>query len=477
VSTTRRRFLQASAAAAAGTALGDLSAFAQRPDGPNLLLVIVDSLRSDAVYGREIQTPTMDALVLQGLRFTSAYPEAMPTVPARNSILSGRRVFPFRGWHDYRGLLEQPGWAPLRDVQHSLPAVLRRAGYWTAYVTDNPFLGFARPYEPLRKSVHSFVRTGGQVGGSRPVSSVPGKVLRHWLHPAIAPEKRERVGLYLANRRYWNDERRSFAAKVMLDATRALERGAQRRPFALFVDTFQPHEPWTPPPRYADRYGKWNGREPAMPHYGRARDWLTPGERGPVVRRMRQLYAAEVSMTDRWLGVLIDRLHDLDLERETVIALVADHGILLGEHGWTGKISTALHPALTRVPLVIVDPARRQAGESTNWYASTHDLAPTLLSMMDVQAPRSMTGADMSPLLDGRRLPKREYAIGGYRNSFYIRTRRWTLFGHNRGANFHLYDKRRDPGENRNVAHRHRRVVRELYGVVRKRFGRLPYYD
>jgi arylsulfatase A-like enzyme len=476
VSTTRRRFLQASAAAAAGTALGDISAFAARPDGPNLVLVIVDSLRSDAVYQNHVRTPTIDALMAQGLHFTSAYPEAMPTVPARNAILSGRRMFPFRGWHDHRGLLNLPGWSPLQDVQSSLPAVLRRAGYWTAYVTDNPFVGFSRPYEPLRRSVHSFVRTGGQVGGSRPVSSVPDKVLRHWLHPSIS-EKRERVGLYLANRRYWDDERRSFAAKVMTDATGALERGARRRPFALIVDTYQPHEPWTPPPRYVDMYGKWRGPEPAMPHYGKARDWLREGQRGPVLRRLRELYAAQVTLTDRWLGVLIERLHELDLERETVIALIADHGILLGEHGWTGKISTALHPALTRVPLVILDPARRQAGKSSNWYASTHDLAPTLLSMMDVKAPKSMTGTDMSPLLDGKRLPKREYAIGGYRNSFYIRTRRWTLFAHNRGANFHLYDKRRDRGENRNVAHRHRGVVRKLYGVVRERFGPLPYYD
>jgi arylsulfatase A-like enzyme len=476
VSTTRRRFLQASAAAAAGTALGDLSAFAQRPDGPNLLVVIVDSLRSDAVYERKIHTPTMDALVLQGLRFTSAYPEAMPTVPARNSILSGRRVFPFRGWHDYRGLIESPGWAPLRNVQDSLPAVLRRAGYWTAYVTDNPFIGFSRPYEPLRRSVHSFVRTGGQLGGGRPVSSVPKQVLRHWVHPS-APEKRERVGLYLANSRYWNDERRSFSAKVMTDAVRALDQGARQGPFALIVDTYEPHEPWTPPPRYADMYGKWGGREPAMPRYGRARDWLSGGERDPVLRRMRQLYAAEVTMTDRWLGVLIDRLHDLNLERQTVIALVADHGILLGEHGWTGKISTALHPALTRVPLVIVDPARRQAGQASRWYASTHDLAPTLLSMLGVPAPKSMTGADMSPLFAGQRLPKREYAVGGYRNSFFIRTRRWTLFGRNNASRFHLYDKDRDPGENKNVARRHPGVVRELYGIVRKRFGRLPYYE
>jgi arylsulfatase A-like enzyme len=458
--------------------LGDLPAFAQRPDGPNLILVIVDSLRQDALYEPTIGTPNMDELVRQGLRFTSAYPEAMPTVPARNSILGGRRTFPFRHWHDYPGLLASPGWAPLRHVEDSLPAVLRRAGYWTAYVTDNPFIGFSRPYAPFRASVNSFVRTGGQIGGSRPISSVPDKVLRHWLHPAIAPEKRERVGKYLANSRYWQDERRSFAAKVMTDAVHALEVGAAQRPFALVVDAYEPHEPWTPPPPYADLYGKWRGREPAMPMYGKVSKWLKPGERKPVVRRLGELYAAEVTLTDRWLGVLFDRLHDLNLENETVVALVSDHGILLGEHGWTGKISTALHPALTRIPLVLVDPSRRGAGQSSNWYASTHDVAPTLLSMVGVEAPKRMNGVDLSPLFEGRELPKRRYAIGGYGNSFFIRSRRWAMWARNRPGRFHLFDKRRDPSEGTNVAHRHPGVVRHLYGIVRERAGgRLPYYE
>ena len=361
--TTRRRFIQASAAAAAtGTLLGDTSAFARKPDGPNLILIIIDSLRADAVYENHVRTPNIDALIRQGIRFTSAYPEAMPTVPARNSILAGHRTFPFHGWHDYPGLLYSPGWAPLRDIKNSLPGVLRRAGYWTAYVTDNPFLGFASPYAPLRRVVNRFVRTGGEIGGSHPISSVPKNVLHHWLHPAIYPEKRERVGKYLANSRYWHDERRSFAAKVMTDAVHTLEVAAWHRPFAMVVDCYEPHEPWTPPPKYADMYGKWKGPEPAMPIYGKVKNWLTPEQRGPVVRRLRELYGAEVTMTDRWLGVFLNRLHDLNLERETVIAFVADHGILLGEHGWTGKISTALHPALTNVPMALIDPSRRGAG-------------------------------------------------------------------------------------------------------------------
>ncbi len=474
---TRRRFLATSAAAATGVALGDLDALAQRPGGPNLILVIVDSLRADAVYDRDIHTPNIDRLLASGLRFTSAYPEAMPTVPARNSILGGRRTFPFRNWHDYPGLLDSPGWSPLRDVKDSLPAVLRRAGYWTAYVTDNPFIGFSRPYAPLRASLNSFVRTGGQIGGSHPVSSVPDKVLRHWLHPSISPDKRKRVGLYLANSRYWNNERRSFAAKVMKDAVRALEQGSRRRPFALIVDTYEPHEPWTPPPPYVDMYGKWSGPEPAMPRYGKVDNWLRPGQRGPVVSRLRDLYAAEVTMTDRWLGVLMNRVHDLGLESQTVIALVSDHGILLGEHGWTGKISTALHPALTRIPLVVVDPAHRRAGQFSRYYASTHDLAPTLLSMMGVEAPKRMNGVDLSVMFEGKRPPKRDYAFGGYGNSFFIRTRRWAMWARNKPARFHLFDKRRDPSEGTNVAHRHPQVVHRLYRIVRRRAGgRLPYY-
>src|SRR5919106_5100646 len=276
---TRRRFLQSSAAAAAA-ALGDSSALAARTDPPNVLLIVIDSLRTDFVgaYGSRVRTPNIDSLARDGIRFTRAYPEAMPTVPARNSILSGRRTFPFRGWYDRPGLIAAPGWSPLKDVSQALPARLRRAGWWTAYVTDNPFLGFARPYAPFRGSVHSFVRTGGQLGGDRPISSVPPKVLNHWLHPAIRRAKYERVGQYMATSRYWDDERKSFAARVFSNATTVLETAASNQPFALMVDTYEPHEPWTPPPGYLRMYGDpgWRGPEPAMPRYSRASNWLAP---------------------------------------------------------------------------------------------------------------------------------------------------------------------------------------------------------
>jgi arylsulfatase A-like enzyme len=247
----------------------------------------------------------------------------------------------------------------------------------------------------------------------------------------------------------------------------------------MVVDTFEPHEPWTPPRSYINLYDDpgYRGREPSKPYYAPASRYLSDAQRGRLLRRMRALYAAEVTMTDRWLGVFLDRLHRLRLDRDTIVVLTSDHGFLLGEHGWTGKSPGQLHPALTRVPLTIVHPDGRRRGDATRFFAQSHDIAPTILSLADVRVPRRMTGTDLSPLFRRRRPSKRSYAYGGYTNGFYIRTERWALFGDNRGRRLHLYDLRRDPRELRNVASSHPAKARQLYGVVRRRAqGRLPYY-
>jgi len=124
----------------------------------------------------------------------------------------------------------------------------------------------------------------------------------------------ERVRRYIANADYSRDEHESFAARVFGSAVETLRVAAGRRPFALVVDSFQPHEPWTPPRRYVDLYGDpdYAGPEPAIPHYGRAEDWLDDDERPFVLDRMRALYAAEVTMTDRWLGLLLEPFTRVD---------------------------------------------------------------------------------------------------------------------------------------------------------------------
>ena len=483
MSITRRRFLEATGASVLAAAAAGPGAFAQSPDGPNVLVIVIDTLRADHVgaYGGRARTPAIDSLAGAGLRFTNFYPEAMATVPARRSIMTGRRVFPFRSWRRWPGLTSTPGWAPIEHLDTTLTGAFRRAGYWTGYVTDNPFLGFAPPYERFRRSFDAFVRFGGQMGPALPRMEASRREIERWLIPELRlPHLRDRVGRFLAaSGHYWRDESRCFAARVFTSAADTLEDAARRRPFALVVDTFEPHEPWTPPRKYVELYGDpdYRGPEPCLSRYMRVSDYLTPDRRRPVLRRMRDLYAAEVTMSDAWLGVLLERLRDLDLERETIVVLVSDHGFLLGEYGWTGKIASILHPPLTHVPFLIVDPAHRRAGATSRWFAQTHDIAPTVLALAGVPTPNSMNGSDLSPLFHGRRPPARPFAYGGYANWHYLRNERWAYVAANSGVGRSLHDLRRDPAERHNVGMHHPSLLAELEERVRERAGgRLPVY-
>jgi arylsulfatase A-like enzyme len=290
-------------------------------------------------------------------------------------------------------------------------------------------------------------------------------------------DSRERVRRFLANADYSHDERKSFAAQVFSSAIDTLDRTPRRRPFAMVVDSFEPHEPWTPPRQYVDLYGdpSYHGPEPATPRYGRANSWLHPDEMKLVLSRMRALYAAELTMTDHWLGMLLERVERM--ERPTLVLLVSDHGIFFGERGWTGKISVALHPELTQVPLVIVDPDGRRAGQESAYLASTHDVGPTILSMAGVRVPHAMDGTDLSTLFDHRSPPRRDFAYGGYSDQHYVRTGRWTYMSDNRFERPKLFDVKQDPHEQRDVAAEHPDVVAELQEDLRRRIGgRPPYY-
>lgn len=182
-------------------------------------------------------------------------------------------------------------------------------------------------------------------------------------------------------------------------------------------------------------------------------------------------------MTDRWLGVLLERLRALGLDANTAIALVSDHGYLFGEHGWTGKIASVLHPPLIRVPFVLVDAQRRQAGATSDYLAQTHDVGPTLLSLARVRRPQGMNGVDLTPLLGGARPPERRFAYGGYANWHYARSDRWAFVAANSGRGRRLYDLEKDLAESNNLARRHPHLIDQLEGRLRDHAGgRLPVY-
>jgi arylsulfatase A-like enzyme len=480
---TRRRFLEAGAAGAAGAALLPTLGCSMDETGSrehmNVLLLIVDSLRPDHVgaYGwPDVKTPNIDALVHRGLHFKRAFPEAMVTIPARRSIFTCKRIFPFRHWKPDLELGTSPGWLPITDVEHTFTSELRRHGYWTAQVSDNPHLGFTKSYKPFRKSFDHWQSIPGQAGTFKPASTVTLEETYEWLPPFLRDERyipgmRE----YLANSGAGVRENETCAARVYTEAINTLDAARLRQPFCMVVDCFDPHEPWSPVEKYLRMYAdpNYKGEKIGVTRYGFARNFSEA-----QLRELHAIYAAEVTQTDHWLGKFMDRFYASGMAKNTVILFLSDHGYLLGERGYTGKVPSQLHPELAQVPFVIIHPDGKGAGKTSDYFTSTHDVGPTLLSMVGISPPSWMEGADLSPTLHGG-TPKqtRDFHYGGMYNRFFIRTDDWVLIGDNRGQERTLNDLHADPRENVNVVHKHPDVSRKLYAqILEAAGGPLPYY-
>jgi arylsulfatase A-like enzyme len=483
---TRRDLIQAGGAGAAGiTLLGAASCdeddqasgtarFKRRPAPPgamNVVVVVVDSLRVDHVYGPRARTPAMNKLAQQGLRFTRAYPEGMPTIPARRAIMAGRRTFPFRGWHPYRDLPAQPGWEPVGSDGKTWTEVLREQGWTTGYVTDNPHL-LLGVHKRFRRTFDRVELVDGQVPLRRkPTRKVSrAEVARH-LPPALRGSRAEpRMAAYLAANPRDRREEDFLAARVFRDGMSWIEWAAARQPFALVVDSFDAHEPWDAPRRIKDLYGPPRAPlEPIQPFPTPSAKYRALELTSAVLRRMRQLYAAEITLVDAWLGHFLDRLANLGLAENTLLVLISDHGVLLGEYGWVGKRYDEIHEELSHVPFLIRHPAGKAAGQASRYYASTHDIGPTVLAALGQGAPGHMDGVDLSPLLDGRRPRRaRPYHTTCYNDHVGASDGRWRLISDNQGREKRLYAT---SNERVNVAGRYPGHARRLWGYVRRDAG------
>jgi arylsulfatase A-like enzyme len=437
----------------------------------NVVVVVMDSLRVDHVYGSRAQTPTFNRFASEALRFSRAFPEGMPTIPARRAIMSGQRTFPFRGWHPYRDLPPQPGWEPVDSDGPMWSEVLRGQGWTTGYITDNPHI-LLPVHKRFRRKFDRVELVDGQVPLRRkPTRKVSQAELNSVLPPSLRNSRAApRMAAYLAVNPRDRPEEEYLAARVFRGGMSWIEWARNRQPFALVIDSFDAHEPWDAPTRLRDLYGPASlPLEPIQPFATPSAKYRSIGLSQSILRRMRQLYSAEVSLVDAWLGHFLDRLGTLGLGENTVVVLISDHGVLLGEYGWVGKRYNEIHTELSHVPMLIRHPEGKARGRTSSYWASTHDVGPTVLSMLGYRPPRRMNGADLSPLLDGRQpSQRRTYRTAAYNDHVAARDGRWLLISDNQGANKRLYAL---GNERANVAASNPTQVRRLWSYVERDAG------
>jgi arylsulfatase A-like enzyme len=470
---TRRHFLKVAGAGMAGAVLIGGAGCAGTPE-MNVVLIIIDSLRKDHVgaYGNSwIKTPSLDAFARESLRFTRAYPESLPTICARRAIHTGFRTFPYKDRPSEQRHAPAYGWLPIPREQATLAETLEARGYQTMLVTDT-YHQFRPPMDFNRGFDSCYWIRGQEKDHYRPILPASDEEIRErYLLHGEALKARQ----YLANTRDRETEEDWFAPRVFLRATEFLEAASKREPFFLVVDNYDPHEPWDPPEKYTSLYypDGYDGPEPFTSIYGRD-DYLTERQ----LRRMRALYAGEVTMVDHWLGRFLDRMDELDLFENTLLILLSDHGHALGEHGYTGKPHYALWPELTDIVFMIRHPEGKGAGESSDYYASTHDVAPTILGFLGVEPVQPMEGQDLSMLLEGRGPEQRPHFTLGYSEFVWARDEGYAMFGRNDGEEARLYDLLADPKMDRDVAAKRPDLVRRMFDkyVIGDAGGPLPTY-
>ena len=389
----------------------------------------------------------MDRLAGESVRFTNPKPEALPTIQTRRAIHTGRRVFPFGNHQSAKGdSVRVPGWAPIPERDVTLSEIMRNAGYHTGLVTDTyhqfkPSMNFHRGFDQfhwIRGQEQDCWQSLNQIGPDEALAaSVPAQ------HNTFG---QRRIARYLANISARSYEEEYFAPRVFSEAMRFCEDN-HNKDFLLVVDSFDPHEPFDPPPWYVDRYAPgYRGTDLIWPSYGPC-DNLSAEQ----VAMIRALYAGEVTMVDRWLGIFLDHCHDLGIMDDTILIVLSDHGHSLGERGVMGKLPAYSYPELVDIIMMVRRPGGAGGGQTCDSFVYTHEVAPTILGQLGIAPPLPMHGRDLLAIADGQQ-PGRSYAVSGYSNYVvYADADYWYLSDHDR-TDERLFALAADPGCETNIA-------------------------
>lgn len=392
----------------------------------NFIFIMSDSFRFDNLgcYSKmrprfstttlEVQTPHLDAFASRCTIFDHAYVGSFPTIPNRRDILTGK-MRPFNIWK------------PLGSDESTMIADLVQSGYLTQMFTDT--------YH-LIKDGFNYVRDFNGWDWIR--GQEFDRLSSHLADQPINPET-HRIGAFrhttllqqLGNQEYSGKdfEEQRFCAQTMSKAIHWLERNYSRpSPFFLYVDTFDPHEPWHAPQWYEDLYDPdYKGEVCRFPKYGTA-DIHTKES----LNHIRALYAAEVTLVDRWIGRLLETIEYMNLMENTCIVFVSDHGFFLGEHNAMGKLVQPLYEEITHIPMLIHMPGQKESRHVSE-VVQPADLTATILELSGAKTEIDLQGVSLCSSLEGKPQETRPYAFTGGESQagltygFSISSAEWTL--------------------------------------------------
>jgi arylsulfatase A-like enzyme len=432
-----------------------------KANGLNMIVIIADTWRADHLgcYGStRIKTPYLDKFANESVLFADASAEGLPTIPCRRVYHTGKSVLP------------QAKWQPLSKNDVTFAEVLRKHGLTTAFIVDT-YHHFKPDYN-FHRGFDSWQWIRGQETDrwkSGPKEKFDPK---NHMPPHLWNQRYDRnMRQYLMNTQDRKTERDYFCAQSCSAAVDWLGKNINSKPFMLWLDMFDPHEPWDAPPRFQKMYRKQYPYERYLFGYGVRNKDIRPDDL-PVIR---DLYAAEVTFSDYCIGRLLKTVRQLGLMDDTIIVFSTDHGTHLGEEGCVQKTPALLNRCVTQIPLIIRHPDRTFAGKRTTGLVSAVDFMPTFLALLGIDDYKNMDGRNMWNLVTGQAPVIHDNVYTVFHSFGAVHNRNWHYFQHIRGDDpGHgpcLYDLKNDPAQTKNVIRQHPQVAKDLRNQLQNHLG------
>ena len=416
----------------------------------NVVVLVLDALRPDHLgcYGNgDVRTPNLDQLAAQSVLFETAYVEFPNTIPARTALVSGIYTFPTRPWQ------------PLAPDDFHVAEAFGKAGYHTAALSDTPFNNGANMDRGFEEFRHFPM--------GKCLRPADGRQVVDYSDAYFPPGYPDKEVLYYANtktnRQISMEQHGVPPGEYFFDEVCRWLAENRDRQFFLWVDSFQPHEPWDAGEPYRAMYepqSGYQGRYLPMPMAPDPEKWMMPGD----IEHVRALYKASVTETDVYVGRVVDKLNELTLAEDTLVFLLSDHGIPLGEHGLLRKFGYPLYDELARIVWMIRKPGLVPAGKRVPSLVCNVDFLPTLLHLCGLALPDSLEGKNLLPLIEGEsdRVRDRLY-LGAFNYRAGVRTDTHKFID-NRGEKANeLFDMIADPLEQTNLAQSSPDLAEELH--------------
>ena len=405
--------------------------------GPNILILVADTLRADHVsaYGYpRPTTPRIDRLAAEGQMFLDAYSASSWTLPAHASLFTGRRV------HEHHAGRE--GHPYLDRVFPTLAEVLGRAGYASAGFVANTF--WCGRQTGLDRGFIHYEDFYTKVGDAL-ARTVLGRMMAYEVLP--------RAG-------FVDIPGRNSAADINDRVLRWID-SLGDRPFFVFANYMDVHGPYIPPPSHEGRFGgtRLDRRWGNAIELG-ALDETTSVPEPAVLRSWIDRYDESLSYLDEQVGRLLDELARRGVLDRTIVVFTADHGESFGEHNFIYH-GHSLYQEQIRIPLIVRFPPQVPAGERDPRPVALEQIPRLLTGLAGLTdtsfparslvggAPRNGEDVAVSEVTRRRGVPARwPTASGGLRS---LQTEQWQLIVNDAGS-AELYDLRTDPAQANNVA-------------------------